>query len=124
MNEILIKRVYEAADDSDGCRILVDRLWPRGLSKGKAAIDEWCKDVTPSAELRKWFGHMEERFAEFASRYTDELNGNPYSPEFVGHCSELLRSGNVTLLYAAKNPACNHALVLREWLQKRLLGDR
>lgn len=124
MNEIHIKRVYELVDESDGYRILVDRLWPRGLSKGKAAIDEWCKDISPSKELRKWFGHTEERFGEFALRYTEELNSNSYAPEFISHCSELLRTANITLLYAAKNPSCNHALVLLGWLQSRLAGDR
>ena len=120
MNELKIKRVYLAADDGDGYRILIDRLWPRGLSKEKAGVDEWNKLVTPSTNLRKWFGHQEENYEEFAVRYRIELDGNPDGLSFAEHIRKLLRDGDVTLLYGAKNESCNHAIILRDWLMVRL----
>lgn len=119
MNKLRIKRVYLPADEEDGYRILIDRLWPRGVSKEKAQIDEWCKDVTPTPDLRKWFGHKEENYTEFADKYRAELNGNPAAPEFAARCRELLKEGNVTLLYGAKSPTCNHAVILRDWILSR-----
>jgi uncharacterized protein YeaO (DUF488 family) len=106
-----IKRVYERPSPQDGVRILVDRLWPRGLRKDAAALDHWCKDIAPSPELRKWFDHREDRFDEFRDRYRLELKANPSLAEF----RKLTRSGKVTLLYAAHDEKVNHAVVLAEY---------
>ncbi|MDF7664012.1 DUF488 domain-containing protein [Bifidobacterium sp. ESL0763] len=115
---IALKRVYEAADEADGCRVLVDRLWPRGVSKAKARLDLWLKEIGPSTELRKWFGHDPARFEEFAGRYRKELDANG---EAVDRLAALCRErGKVTLLYGAKDPERNQAVVLRGYLEKRL----
>ena len=107
------KRVYEPASESDGYRVLVDRLWPRGVSRARAALDEWAKDVAPSAELRSEWHHHRERFDEFAARYRDELDENPAT-------RHLLESGRaherVTLLFGAHDERVNHATVLLGWL--------
>jgi uncharacterized protein YeaO (DUF488 family) len=108
-----IKRVYEEAEADDGYRVLVDRLWPRGVSKDRAEIDEWLKDVAPSPDLRTWFGHRPERFDEFAERYAAELDGAPA----LEHLRELVGAHDtVTLVIAAKDPEHNHALVLLDQL--------
>ncbi|MGO1834474.1 probable uroporphyrin-III c-methyltransferase [Actinomycetales bacterium JB111] len=108
-----IKRVYEEAEASDGYRVLVDRLWPRGVSKERAEIDEWLKDVAPSPDLRTWFGHRPERFEEFAERYAAELDGSPA----LEHLRELVgEHDTVTLVIAAKDPEHNHGLVLLDQL--------
>ena len=109
-----IKRVYEPAKSSDGIRVLVDRLWPRGVKKTTAHLDYWMKDVAPSPRLRLWFGHRPERFAEFGKRYKKELSGNPELAEL----RKLGRSALVTLLYGARDPQVNHALVLQSVLRK------
>ena len=109
-----IKRVYEPAKSSDGIRVLVDRLWPRGVKKTTARLDYWMKDVAPSPRLRLWFGHRPERFAEFGKRYKKELNGNPELAEL----RKLGRGALVTLLYGARDPQVNHALVLQSVLRK------
>jgi uncharacterized protein YeaO (DUF488 family) len=114
MSSIKIKRIYEQAAPSDGRRILVDRLWPRGLRKESAAIDLWCKEVAPTPELRKWFDHREDRFTEFKTRYLHELKANPVVPELL----QSIGSRNSTLLYAARDPAINHAVVLASFLTK------
>lgn len=108
-----IKRIYDAPADGDGYRVLVDRLWPRGVSKEKAALNMWLKDVAPSPELRTWFGHKPERFREFEARYRSELDGNPAVAELRGVISV---QGNVTLLYGARDPNVNHAAVLERYL--------
>jgi uncharacterized protein YeaO (DUF488 family) len=108
-----IKRVYEAASPSDGTRILVDRLWPRGLKKSDAHLAFWMKDVAPSPQLRQWFHHDPERFAEFRRRYSQELKGNAA----LADLRKLGRNKRVTLLYAAHDPKVNHALVLKGQLQ-------
>ena len=111
-----IKRVYDEPAAEDGYRVLVDRLWPRGISKEKAALDLWLKDIAPSPGLRTWFDHKPERFAEFSHKYMDELEINQ---EAVQVLKKLLsENSNVTLLYAAKNPVVNHAVVLQEFLRK------
>ena len=111
---INLKRIYDAPDQADGQRILVDRLWPRGVSKERAAIDLWLKEVAPSAELRTWFDHKPERFKEFSAKYVDELSRNPAFAEL----KELIaKHPNTTLLYAAKDPWINHAVVLRQAVQ-------
>lgn len=117
---VLLKRVYEPAAPGDGRRLLVDRLWPRGLAKTAAAADEWLRDVAPSAELRRWFGHDPARFAEFAERYRAELADNPALDDLL----EEVRGGTVTLLYAAKDEQVTHARVLADVVAERLAGER
>ena len=114
-----IKRIYKTAAPSDGVRVLVDRLWPRGVSKSKAHLDDWMKDIAPSPRLRQWFGHRPERFAEFKKRYVKELAGNPEVAELRG----LGRRAHVTLLYGARDPQVNHAVVLQSVL-KSAAGKR
>jgi uncharacterized protein YeaO (DUF488 family) len=106
---IKIKRVYEKPDEKDGFRILVDRLWPRGLTKEKAAVDLWLKDIAPSTELRKWFNHDPDKWKEFRKRYLNELKENK---DVVAVLKDHLRQKTVTLLYAAKDSDHNEALVL------------
>jgi uncharacterized protein YeaO (DUF488 family) len=113
MPSLRIKRVYEPPAPDDGVRILVDRLWPRGLSKEAAALDHWFKDIAPSPELRTWFDHREDRFDEFKQRYRLELKANPALADF----RKLTKSGKVTLLYAAHDQKVNHAVVLADYIQ-------
>jgi uncharacterized protein YeaO (DUF488 family) len=112
---IRIQRVYEAPAAGEGLRILVDRLWPRGLKKENAALDLWCKDVAPSPQLRLWFGHRAERFEEFAQRYREELHGNPAVDDLL----QFIGRRKALLLYAARDPEVNHALVLADHLRRR-----
>jgi len=109
-----IKRVYEPPAKSDGMRVLVDRLWPRGLKKTDARLDRWMKEVAPSAELRKWFGHAPEKFAEFKRRYEKEL-----SKDALAELRKLGKGQTVTLLYGAKDPKMNQAAVLVALLRGR-----
>ncbi len=108
--EITTKRIYLPAADADGYRVLVDRLWPRGLRKEDARIDLWAKELAPSGELRKWFGHKPERFEQFSKRYAEELKANPNAQPLL---DEISRHDRVTLLYAAKDEAHNNAAVLQ-----------
>ena len=101
MNKLQIKRIYEAPASSDGTRVLVDRLWPRGVSKEDAHLDYWLKDIAPSTELREWFGHKQEKFKEFSQKYTEELKSKT---DDIKQVKEFLKHKNVTLLYGAKNP--------------------
>lgn len=117
MKKVQIRRIYEEPSKSDGYRALIDRLWPRGVSKEKAVLDEWAKDLSPSPELRKWFNHESDRFAEFSIRYQEELTKNVAVAEFLKNTKE---QSTITLLYAAKDPKVNHALVLREYLKQKL----
>lgn len=110
-----IKRVYEKPGKEDGKRILVDRLWPRGLTKERASIDLWLKEIAPSTELRKWFGHDPEKWKEFQKRYHQELKNNESQ---VSLLREQLKKGTVTLVYGAKDEEHNEALVLTEWLNR------
>ncbi|MDY3125723.1 DUF488 domain-containing protein [Bifidobacterium mongoliense] len=110
---ISIKRVYAAAAPQDGFRVLVDRLWPRGISKVKASLGVWLKEIGPSTELRQWFGHDPSCFEEFAERYRAELDGNPAVDELRGIIAE---HETVTLLYGAKDAEHNQAVVLRDYL--------
>lgn len=117
MTQIGIRRVYDEPQDSDGWRVLVDRLWPRGTSKAKARVGVWDRDVAPSKDLRSWFGHIPERFPEFSERYRAELDSNPAA----GALLEDVRSHDrVTLVFAAKDVERNNAVVLRDWLLARL----
>lgn len=104
--------MYDHPSDADGTRILIDRLWPRGLSKKDAQVDRWLKEVAPSTELRKWFGHDPEKWAEFKKRYRAELKDNPALAGLI----EVAREGDITLVYAAKDQMHNHAAVLEEIL--------
>src|SRR4051794_20709866 len=113
MTLIGIKRVYEPSSRGDGERILVDRLWPRGLRKTEAAIDLWKNDVAPTPSLRKWFGHRADRFSVFKLRYREELKSNPAVAEML----EAIGGRKATLLYAARDTAINHAIVLAEFLK-------
>ena len=106
-----IKRAYELPDEHDGRRILVDRLWPRGLTKEKASIDLWLKDIAPSTELRKWFGHNSDRWEEFKERYSAELKGNS---EQIQLLKQELDKGIVTLVYGAKDEKHNQAVLILE----------
>lgn len=113
MGEVRIKRVYDDAADGDGYRVLVDRLWPRGLSKERARLDEWLKDAAPSPDLRTWWNHDPARMDEFAARYEAELDAN----DAVAHIRSLVdEHAVVTLLYGARDPHVNHARVLRDYL--------
>ena len=114
-----VKRIYEPPADDDGVRVLVDRLWPRGMPKEGAAVDLWLKDVAPSTELRKEFNHRPERFAEFSERYRLELDHNPAVETLLELAAAHPR---VTLLYAARNTEENNARVLLEYLQGRPAG--
>ncbi|WP_411034329.1 DUF488 domain-containing protein [Shinella sp. BYT-45] len=111
---VRIKRIYDEPEAGDGERILVDRLWPRGLSKEKAALDAWMKEVAPTSGLRKWFDHKPERWAEFQKRYREELRGNPA----VEPLRARIDAGTVTLLYGARNREFNHAAVLADFLTR------
>ncbi|HEY2335719.1 MAG TPA: DUF488 domain-containing protein [Solirubrobacterales bacterium] len=106
---LTIKRIYEPPSGEDGLRILVDRLWPRGVSKQDAALDLWLKEVAPTPELRAWFGHAPQRFEEFSARYRAELEANPALDRLLDAARE---AESVTLLYAARDRKFNHAAVL------------
>lgn len=112
---IHLKRAYEQPDPADGTRILVDRLWPRGLTKEKAAIDVWLKDVAPSTELRKWFSHDPEKWIGFRGRYQTELEHHPDQIELI---KGKAKKGPVTLIYGARDQKHNEAVVLKQFLEK------
>lgn len=112
---VALKRAYEAPEPGDGTRVLVERLWPRGLTKERAQIDVWLKDVAPSNELRKWYGHDPARFAEFRRRYEAELASEP-ARSALARLRELAEREHVTLVFAAHDPALSNAVVLRELL--------
>lgn len=109
-----IKRVYEKPDKEDGFRILVDRLWPRGLTKEKASVDLWLKEIAPTTELRKWFGHDPEKWSDFKEKYTAELKKNN---DPVSTLQKKIKEGTVTILYGAKDEAHNEAQVLLDYVQ-------
>jgi uncharacterized protein YeaO (DUF488 family) len=114
--KLQIKRVYDEPSEADGTRILIDRLWPRGVSKAKAKVDLWLKAIAPSTPLRQWFGHDPRKWEEFKTRYEDELNHNS---EAVAQLRAHLAQGTVTLVYGAKDQEHNDAVVLQEYLRKR-----
>lgn len=115
--KVQIKRIYEAPAADDGNRIFVDRLWARGLKKEKAGLDAWEKELAPSTELRKWYGHDPEKFEEFQNRYRAELDANPDAAAFAEKIAG--SDGTVTLLYGAKNGKTSNAAVLKEWLEEK-----
>jgi uncharacterized protein YeaO (DUF488 family) len=109
---VRVARIYEEPSDADGRRILVDRLWPRGVSKERAKLDDWCKAVAPSTELRRWYGHEPERFEEFSARYRAELAEDERAAA-LAHIAEQAKAGTVTLLTATKQPDLSEAAVLK-----------
>lgn len=111
-SDVRVRRIYDAPDPDDGTRVLVDRLWPRGVSKERADLYEWCKDVAPSTELRQWYAHDPEKFAEFARRYRVEL-AEPAQADALAGLRALVRQGPVTLLTAAKRSDISEATVLQ-----------
>jgi uncharacterized protein YeaO (DUF488 family) len=115
--QIWRKRAYEGPGPQDGTRVLVDRLWPRGVSKKEAGIDVWLKDIAPSDGLRKWFAHDPNRWEEFRRRYRGELNTS--KQEAVRRLMDLARKGRVTLVFAAKDARYNNAVALKEFLEER-----
>jgi uncharacterized protein YeaO (DUF488 family) len=114
---VTLKRAYEHPARSDGTRVLIDRLWPRGIKKSEARIGEWMKDIAPSTSLRKWFGHDPARWAEFQRRYEAEVRQHP---EYLERLRSLAREGPLTLVFSAHDEAHNDAVVLRDMI----LGDR
>lgn len=124
MHQLGIERIYESINKTEhypgAYRILVDRLWPRGVAKVKARLDEWDKDIAPSADLRTWFGHDPAKYAEFATRYRAELDANPAVADFVKRIASKLESQDVVLLFGAKDEEHNQAVVLRDYLNKAL----
>ena len=111
---VQVRRIYDPAEKGDGTRVLVDRVWPRGVRKQDARYDEWVKDVAPSTELRKWYGHDPDRFGEFRRRYRDELDGS----SALDRLRSLANDGDLTLLTASKSPEISQAEVLCELLRE------
>lgn len=118
-SHVRLKRVYEPPSPEDGVRVLVDRLWPRGLRKADAAVGRWMKDIAPSTELRQWFGHAPERWQEFRHRYARELQQHASA---IDELRELARHNTVTLVFGARDEEHNDAVVLREILLRPLRG--
>jgi uncharacterized protein YeaO (DUF488 family) len=112
--KIKIKRVYEQPDKGDGVRILVDRLWPRGLTKEKASVDLWLKEIAPSTELRKWFGHDPDKWKSFRTRYETEIR---HRDDLVKVLKQKAMEGTITILYGARDQKHNEALVLKQFLE-------
>jgi uncharacterized protein YeaO (DUF488 family) len=118
-SDMRVKRVYDSPDAQDGSRVLVDHLWPRGVRKDEAKLTLWLKEIAPSDDLRRWFGHDPARFAEFSRRYRAELDANKDS---VSRLKELVNEGPVTLLYPAHDEEHNNARVLASYLESRARG--
>lgn len=114
--EVRIKRVHDEPTEADGYRVLIDRLWPRGVTKGAARLDDWAKDLAPSTELRTWFGHDPAKFDEFAEQYRSELAADH---DAIKALRSNVTGGVLTLIYAAADPVHNHAVVLRDVLQSQ-----
>src|SRR4051812_2426007 len=110
-HRVQVRRIYDAPMPDDGTRVLVDRLWPRGISKTRAHLDEWCKQIAPSTELRNWYHHTPELFEEFSRRYTAELD-DPEPAAALAHLTDLAAQQTLTLLTATKNPDISEAAVL------------
>lgn len=120
MGDFFLKRVYEPYDESDGFRILVDRIWPRGISKEAAKLTAWQKEIAPSPELRKWFCHKPELFEEFRTKYIEELRTDEQKQGMINELITMRSKGKVTLLYGAKDSVYNHAIVLQEELNRSI----
>lgn len=121
-SRVRVGRVYDERTPEDGARVLVDRLWPRGLSKDRSDLDEWCKQISPSSALRKWYGHDPDRFAEFSCRYRTELD-DPVRAEALQHLRELARHQTLTLLTATRHPEISEAAVLADLFVAETGGD-
>ncbi len=121
MTKYKIERIYESTASDDSYRVLVDRLWPRGISKERAALNEWNKEIAPTDELRKWFNHDPEKFPEFSRRYMKELDNNPAAAEAKNNWN---KQSAVTLLYGAKDAEHNQAIVLKKWLEDWSIARR
>ena len=119
MTEIKLVRIYDH-EQPGGYRILVDRMWPRGISKVKANLDEWAKQIVPTNELRKWFNHEDETFPEFKAKYINELDDNNFTTEFIKIVRNKLKSDDVLFLYGAKNREHNQAVVLKKYVENHL----
>lgn len=115
MATITLKRIYDTPSEKDGYRILIDRLWPRGISKEKAQLNEWLKEIAPSDELRKWFGHLPERFEEFSVKYQEELS---IQENTLIRLKNIAKEQPICLLYGAKDTTHNQAVVLKKILEK------
>lgn len=120
--DIRLKRAYDEASDDDGARILVERLWPRGVRKEAAALDEWLKDVAPSPELRKWYKHESPKWEDFRARYRRELEERLEARAAVEQLADRVRSGPVTLVLATKDTEHSSAALLKEYLEEKLAG--
>ena len=120
MKKIKVKRVYEKPDPQDGTRVLVDRLWPRGLKKEDASVDVWMKEIAPSTELRKWYAHERDKWPEFKERYFHELNGNQEAVQRLASLVSGGRGGRITLLFSTREGELNNAVALKEYLEKKL----
>ena len=119
MSETKLVRIYDHEQPA-GYRVLVDRMWPRGMSKVKADLGEWDKQIGPTTELRKWFNHEDEKFPEFKEKYIKELDENDFTPEFIETVKDKLKSGDVLFLYGAKNREHNQAVVLKEYVKSKM----
>lgn len=117
MGAFRMKRIYSEADSADGLRVLVDRLWPRGVAKEDARLAAWMREVAPSPALRTWFGHDPDKFAEFSRRYEEELADSEIRPA-LEKLRRWAREQTVTLVYAAKDETCNHVVVLKRYLEQ------
>jgi uncharacterized protein YeaO (DUF488 family) len=115
---VQVRRIYDTATPEDGTRVLVDRIWPRGMTKARAQLDEWCKDIAPSTELRTWYHHDPKLFDEFARRYRDELT-EPRRADALAHLRDLTKTHTLTLLTASKAVDISEATVLAELLSTR-----
>lgn len=116
--DVRVRRVYEQPDAADGTRVLVDRLWPRGVSKERAHLDEWCKEIAPSTELRTWYAHIPDRFGAFETRYTAEL-AEPERAAALDRLRSIAESGTLTLLTATRDPEISEAAVLTRLIRER-----
>ncbi|EEI71053.1 MAG: DUF488 family protein [Lentilactobacillus hilgardii] len=118
--ELKLERIYDKPQDLSGYRVLVDRLWPRGISKVNAKLDEWEKEIAPSKDLRSWFSHDPAKFPDFKKKYIDELNHNEQTQAFISSLADKLKTDNVILLYGAKDREHNQAVVLKQYLDDHL----
>ena len=119
MNKLLIKRVYDAPESRDGYRILIDRLWPRGIRKDEARLSDWVKAIAPTTIIRKEFNHEPANMAVFQAKYVAELDSNPEAATFIRILAEKLNEENVTLVYGARDEKYNHAVILKGWLEEK-----
>lgn len=121
MHQVKLKRIYEPVGDEDGKRVLIDRLWPRGVKKEQARLDEWMKEIAPSPKLRRWFNHRPDRFEKFCELYQKELAYDAGRRQLLEQICRYLKEDHVTFLYAAKDPIHNHAVVLKDWIMNQYL---